>query len=102
MRRLPVDECRRCGSRHDELFQLVDPEGRWAMLSVSCTCGHAWTVIQTAPVNLPALRAWLGRGCEPIEGPLAPLRGGPWQTYRWEGICPAPFSPVPARDASLS
>ncbi|MFZ5826637.1 MAG: hypothetical protein ACOY94_20290 [Bacillota bacterium] len=89
MRRLPIEQCRRCGERHDELSQLVDMEGRWAMTSIACGCGHAWTVIHTAPANLPALRAWVGHGCEPAEGPLTPLRSGPWQQYRLEGVSPA-------------
>lgn len=101
MTRLPRDQCRRCGQRHEESFQLVESEGRWAMVSIACDCGHAWTVIHTAPANLPALRAWMSRSCEPVEGPLAPLRGGPWQEYRLEGVCPAPFAPERAQGVSL-
>lgn len=86
MRRLPIDACRRYGQTNDELFQLVDNQGRFALLSAVCPCGHTWTVLHTAPANLQALRAWMGRGCEPPEGPQAPLRGGPWQTYRFEGV----------------
>lgn len=92
MRRFPVDQCRRCGERHDELCQLIDTEGRWAMTSIACSCGHTWTVIHTAPTNLTTLRAWVARGCEPAEGPLAPLRSGPWHQYRLEGVSPSLIS----------
>ena len=68
---------------------MVDPEGRWAILAVTCGCGHRWTVIQTAPSNLAALRAWMAHGCDPEEGPAVPLRSGPWQEYRLEGAYPA-------------
>lgn len=102
MRRLPIEACRRCGHSNEELFQLVDHQGRWALVSAACTCGHYWTVIHTAPANLSVLRSWLSRGCEPAEGPLAPLRSGPWQTYRFEGVCPNRALPIGAYDASLS
>jgi hypothetical protein len=102
MRRMPADQCRRCGQRHEELFQLVDTEGRWAMTSIACACGHTWTIIHTAPANLAVLRAWMSRGCEPAEGPTAPLRSGPWQEYRLEGVCPAVFTLQPARGVSFS
>ncbi len=101
MRRLPADQCRRCGQQHEEMHQLIDLEGRWAMISTACHCGHTWTVIQTAPANLSALRAWMARGCEPAEGPLAPLRSGPWQEYRLEGVCPAPLVAQPTQGASV-
>lgn len=89
MKRYPPDQCRRCGRRHEECYQLVDGENRWAMASVRCECGHAWTLLHTAPPNLAALRAWMRRGCQPTDGPLAPLRSGPWQQYRLEGVLPA-------------
>ncbi|MFZ5817391.1 MAG: hypothetical protein ACOY93_19170 [Bacillota bacterium] len=97
MRRLPANQCRRCGERHEESFQLIDNQGRWAMSAVQCTCGHAWTMIHTAPHNLAALRAWVSRGCEPAEGPLMPLRSGPWQAFRLEGLCPEPLAPQRAQ-----
>lgn len=86
MATLAVTVCRRCGRTNEELYQTLDNGGRWAVVSGACACGHRWTVIHTAPANYPILRAWLGRGCQPPEGPLAPLRGGPWQSWRLEGV----------------
>lgn|GEM_PF-1925899 len=102
MRRLPIDQCRRCGQQHEEMHQLVDMEGRWAMISTACSCGHTWTIIQTAPANLAVLRGWIARGCTPEEGPLAPLRPGPWQEYRLEGVSPALFTAEPVQGISFS
>ncbi|HLN60087.1 MAG TPA: hypothetical protein VK464_00950 [Symbiobacteriaceae bacterium] len=92
MQRLPSNECRRCGRQHDDVWQLVDPNGCWAVETVTCQCGHNWTLIHTAPVNLSRLRTWLVRGCQPAEGPLAVVHGTPWHQYRLEGVTPALIS----------
>jgi hypothetical protein len=89
MERLPDHQCRRCGRSHDEVWQMVDSEGRWAIATVRCQCGHQWTVIHTAPANLALLRRWIVRGCIPAEGPVAAVRGTPWLHYRLEGVSPA-------------
>jgi len=69
---------------------MLDNGGRWAVVTGECTCGHRWTVIHTAVPNLSALRAWLRCGCQPPEGPPAPMQGGPWHTWRVEGFSPEP------------
>ncbi|HYG59321.1 MAG TPA: hypothetical protein VD902_14760 [Symbiobacteriaceae bacterium] len=89
MKRIPENQCRRCGRLHDETWQLADSEGRWAVSTAHCECGHSWTMLYTAPENLAQLRAWLSRGCEPAEGPLAAVKSTPWQQYRLEGVVPA-------------
>lgn len=89
MEHLPENQCRRCGRQHDNQWQLVDPEGRWAVTTVQCECGHSWTIIHTAPVNLKSVRGWIARGCQPSCGPLAIVPGTPWHRYRLEGISPA-------------
>lgn len=81
---------------------MIDPAGRWAMTSTLCECGHSWTIIHTSPMNLAALRAWMSHGCEPAEGPVTPLRSGPWQQYRLEGVCPASFQLQEAHGGALS
>jgi hypothetical protein len=92
MQHLPENQCRRCEHIHDDAWQLIDPEGRWAVSTVRCGCGHSWTTIHTAPVNLRLIRAWISRGCQPAEGPLAVVRSTPWHEYRLEGVCPALIS----------
>jgi len=82
--------CRRCGRSSEELYQMLDNGGRWAVVCGTCTCGHTWTVIHTAVPNLSALRAWLRRGGQPPEGPLGPMQGGPWQSWRVEGFALEP------------
>lgn len=89
MQRLPDNQCRRCGHLHEDLWQLVDSDGRWAVATVECDCGHHWTMLYTAPANLKHLRAWIARGCDPVEGPVAVVRGTPWHNYRLEGVTPA-------------
>jgi hypothetical protein len=91
VKRLCDNECRRCGKQHDEFYQLVDSEGRWAVAAVQCDCGHSWTTIHTAPMNLRAVRAWLVRGCQPPEGPAALVGLSGWRTYRLEGVGPSQF-----------
>jgi hypothetical protein len=91
MKRLAENQCRRCDHTHEELLQIVDPQERWAVLTVHCHCGHEWTIIQTAPANLHALRSWIAHGCVPLEGPLSAVRGAPWHRYRLEGVSPAPL-----------
>lgn len=92
MKHLPDNLCRRCGRQHDDLWQLADSDGRWAVTTATCECGHRWTTIHTAPNNLPQLRAWIARGCQPAEGPLAVVHGTPWHEYRLEGVCPSLIS----------
>ncbi|HYF92308.1 MAG TPA: hypothetical protein VD969_08665 [Symbiobacteriaceae bacterium] len=88
MKHLPANQCRRCGHMHDEAWNMVDPEGCWAVTTSRCECGHVWTMIHTAPVNMPLVRAWIARGCDPAEGPAAIVRTVPWQQYRLEGVTP--------------
>jgi len=82
--------CRRCGQINEELFQVLDNAGRWAVVCGACACGHRWTEIHTAAPNLSALRAWFRRGCQPPEGPAGQLQTGPWRTWRVEGFAPEP------------
>lgn len=89
MKRVPDNQCRRCGKIHEDTWQLVDHDGRWAVTTVHCDCGHSWTMLHTAPANLNHLRAWIARGCDPAEGPQAAVRSTPWQQYRLEGVVPA-------------
>lgn len=89
MKRLSADQCRRCGRRHEDVWQLVDPDGRWAVAVVQCECGHCWTVIYTAPANLGPVRAWIARGCPPQCGPATRPVGTPWSAWRLEGVAPA-------------
>lgn len=89
------DRCRRCGTQHDEAYQIVDPLGRWAIRLTRCRCGHRWTTINTSPSNLPALKAWVARGLR--EELIPPTSGGhPWLEYRLEGVCPPIVSVVPS------
>jgi len=92
MQRLPDNQCRRCGRIHEDSWQLIDAQGRWAMSTTHCDCGHIWTTIHTAPTNLSVLRTWLARGCQPEEGPMSAVSGTPWHQYRLEGISPARIS----------
>jgi hypothetical protein len=89
MKRVADNQCRRCGRIHDDAWQIVDPEGCWAVVAITCECGHYWTMIHTAPVNMPLVKAWIARGCEPAEGPVAIVRTIPWQQFRLEGVTPA-------------
>jgi hypothetical protein len=92
MKRLPGNQCRRCGKQHEDAWQLVDPEGCWAVTTVACDCGHCWTTVYTAPPNLGLLRTWIARGCQPEQGPAALIRSTPWHEYRLEGVFPALIS----------
>lgn len=87
MKQLPENQCRRCGHVHDDLFQMVDPQCHWAVVSASCHCGHRWVTIHTAPVNLRALRLWVSMGC-PSDALKPTVPGGAWQVYRMEGVGP--------------
>lgn len=89
MQHIPDNQCRRCGKVHDELWQITDHEGSWALATTRCECGHHWTMIYTAPANLQVLRVWLARGCEPEEGPAVAVHSHAWHTYRLEGFVPA-------------
>lgn len=91
MKNLPENQCRRCGHSHEEVLQLVDPESRWAVTTAHCHCGHRWTTIHTAPVNLRALRVWVSLGC-PEDAVRHTVAAGGWQTYRLEGVGPALLS----------
>lgn len=89
MKRLPENQCRRCGRSHEEAWQLVDPEGRWAVATIQCECGHCWTLLHTAPGNLAPLRTWIARGCQPQDGPAVAALQAPWMAWRLEGVMPA-------------
>lgn len=86
MKRFGPNQCRRCGRCHDDVWQVVDPEGRWALVTVQCECGHCWTVIYTAPVNLAPVRAWIARGCQPQSGPAVAAAHTSWSAWRLEGV----------------
>lgn len=92
MKHLPDNQCRRCGQIHEDVWQYVDPDGRWAVTMVACECGHRWTTIHTSPANLSYVRRWIARDCEPADGPAAVATGLPWHRYRMEGVCPSLFS----------
>ena len=92
MQQLPDNQCRRCGRTHDEVWQIADQEGCWALTTTRCECGHHWTMIYTAPANLRPLRAWIARGCEPEDGPPVAVRSRAWHPYRLEGVTPAAIS----------
>jgi len=89
VKHLPDHQCRRCGAELEEVWQLIDPHGRWAVVSPRCECGHCWTVIRTAPVNLAAVRSWVRNGCRPVAGPITVVTQAPWQCVRLEGVSPA-------------
>ena len=40
MRQHTGNTCRRCGRSSEELFQMLDNSGRWAVVSAACACGH--------------------------------------------------------------
>lgn len=86
---MPDHQCRRCGCVHEDSCQIIDSDGRWAVSTYHCECAHHWTMIYTAPNNLGVLRAWIARGCDPEEGPIAVVHCTPWRPYRLEGVSPA-------------
>jgi hypothetical protein len=92
MQRTLDHQCRRCGQVHDEAMQLLDAEGCWAVATIHCTCAHYWSIIHTAPANLPTLRRWIRRGCLPEEGPVLVVHGETWHAMRLEGVSPVQIS----------
>ena len=89
MQHIPDNQCRRCGRMHEEVWQVVDHAGCWALATTKCECGHHWTIIYTAPNNLASLRAWLARDCQPEDGPVGVANSRGWRPYRLEGVFPA-------------